>query len=96
MKTIIFFLFLCYIGNIARAQTAATFDSDNIEYAIIKDTDGFVNVRKAPNSTAAVLGKIYKYDIFSCEPSNANWWKVLRVDNHDKSNWLKVLSIKTG
>ncbi|HWD89458.1 MAG TPA: hypothetical protein VG367_15105 [Mucilaginibacter sp.] len=87
MKNIIFFLSFCCIGHVSKALQE--FTSDNIEYAVIKDTDGFVNIRKEPNNTAAILGKVYKYNIFSCEPNGTNWWKVLQVDNHNKSNWLQ-------
>lgn len=89
MKSIILVLFLFGIGFVANAQSQLTFNDDHLQYAIIKDSDGFVNIRKAPDKTAPIVGKIYKYSVFSCEPNKTNWWKILQVDEHDKSYWLE-------
>lgn len=90
MKTIIAFIFLLSLRFSAYAQTEFIL-SDDLTYAVIKDSDGFVNIRKAPNTSSPIVGKIYKYNIFGCETNKTNWWKVLQVqnDNHHKSNWLE-------
>jgi hypothetical protein len=90
MKTIIAFVFLLSLKYSAFAQTEFTLN-DDLTYAVIKDTDGFVNIRKAPNSSSPIVGKIYKNNIFSCETNKTNWWKVLQIryDDHHKSNWLE-------
>jgi hypothetical protein len=89
MKTLIPILGILSIGFSARAQSQFTV-SDNLTYAVIKDPDGYVNVRKDANINAPIAGKINNYSIFSCEPNDkSNWWKVIQVDEHDKSYWLE-------
>jgi hypothetical protein len=90
MKRVILILCLLGLKFSANAQQEFNFD-DDLEYATINDPDGFANLRKAPNSNAEIVGKVYKYNIFSCESTKTNWWKVLCIqpDNHTKSYWLE-------
>ena len=90
MKKSAFFVFIICFSYSAKAQSGYFMD-DNSEYAVIKDTDGFVNIRKAPNNNAPIIGKIKKYEVFMCDRTQTNWWKVLytRYDNHSKSIWLE-------
>ncbi len=47
--------------------------------ALIKDRDGFTNVRKNKNKDSEVVGKLYKNEFFYCIPSNSEqWWLVHR------------------
>jgi len=55
---------------------------DAQNYAIIKDSDGFTNVRKEGNSKSAVVGKIYTGGIFSYE-SDTN-------THARKSEWVEI------
>jgi hypothetical protein len=87
MKTLITILgMLCLVFS-ANAQSKFTI-SDNLYYAVIKDTDGYVNIRKDASINAPIAGKINNYSVFSCEPNDkSNWWKVLQVYENDES-WL--------
>lgn len=44
--------------------------------ALIRDPDGFVNVREAPSPKSRVVLKVLKDEFFLCEPSDADWWPV--------------------
>jgi len=46
------------------------------QIAVIRDPDGFVNVREAPNSKSRVVLKVLKDEFFLCEPCGADWWPV--------------------
>ncbi len=72
------------------AQAKFTFNDDMV-YAVIKDSDSYINVRSAPNNHSPILGKIYKYHVFSCESDKTNWWKALHIeyDANHKSSWLE-------
>ena len=85
MKKFITFISFLLFTCVAFAQDNAIPDPEKSNYAIIKDDDGFVNVRKEPNIAAPIVGKIYKYDLFLCESNNVNWWKVERI-LHNKKN----------
>lgn len=43
---------------------------------MIRDPDGFVNVREAPSLKSRVVLKVVKDELFLCEPSDADWWPV--------------------
>lgn len=90
MRKLFLLISLLSLQYAAFAQTEFTL-GDDLTYAVIKDTDGYVNIRKAPNTSSAIVGKIYKYNVFDCEINKTNWWKVLQVqyDNHHKSSWLE-------
>ncbi|BAU53944.1 SH3 domain-containing protein [Mucilaginibacter gotjawali] len=90
MRKIFLLILLSGLKYVAFAQTEFTL-GDDLTYAVIKDTDGYVNIRKSPNTSSPIVGKIYKYNVFNCEVNKTNWWKVLQVqyDNHHKSSWLE-------
>jgi hypothetical protein len=88
MKPILIILSMLLLSCAAHAQQLQ-FDDDNLVYAVIKDTDGYVNIRQAPSVNAPTVGKIYNNGLFSCEPNKTNWWKVLQVDNNNRSYWLE-------
>jgi hypothetical protein len=69
MKKIILYILFINFCNPTKAQS----------YAIINDKDGFVNVKKAPNVKAAIVGKIHIDEIFGLED-----------DDENKSEWLKI------
>ncbi|MGF7141562.1 SH3 domain-containing protein [Roseimarinus sediminis] len=46
------------------------------ELAMINDPDGFVNVRADKSTESKVLFKIKENDLFLCEPTAENWWKI--------------------
>lgn len=52
------------------------------DYAVIKDKDGFVNVRKEPNAKSEIIGKLYVDDIFSydTESESAGWIEIYKED----------------
>ena len=90
MKTFLIVVFFSCIRFAVHAQNEFHFD-DDLSYATVSDTDGFVNIRMSPNKTSSVIGKIYNYNAFSCEPSKENWWKVLVIDYNgkNKSQWVE-------
>jgi hypothetical protein len=88
MKPILIILSLLFVSCALHAQQLQ-FNDDDLVYAVIKDTDGYINIRKAPSAKAGIVGKIYNNNIFSCQPDKTNWWKVLQVDNHSRSNWIE-------
>jgi len=53
MKTKLIFLLVALTANFALAQIA-----------VIQDKDGYTNVREAPNSSAAIIHKIYENEVF--------------------------------
>jgi hypothetical protein len=81
-------LFLSYAAN---AQQQPQFNDDNLVYAVVKDTDGYVNVRQGSSVNAQIVGKIYNYSVFSCGVNKSNWWKVVLVqtDGQNKSYWVE-------
>jgi hypothetical protein len=83
---LIFFIFL--LGHVANAQKNVSIDQEKSSYAIIKDTDGYVNVRATPNINSAIAGRIYKYQIFLCEPNSTNWWKVEQIKHNSKTEYF--------
>jgi hypothetical protein len=88
MKFIIIISFFISIGYNSLAQQQLAL-GDNASYAIIKDTDGYVNVRDKPDNRASIIGKISRYSIFNCEISNSNWWKIFQSFENEKSYWLE-------
>ena len=88
MKPILIILFLLFLSCVVRAQDLQ-FSDDDLVYAVIKDTDGYVNIRKMPSANAPIVGKIYNYSVFNCQPNGTNWWKVLQVKGGEGSNWLE-------
>ncbi|HEY9000232.1 MAG TPA: SH3 domain-containing protein [Mucilaginibacter sp.] len=89
MKPILIILSLMFLNIVAHAQQQFQFNDDDLVYAVIKDSDGYVNVRKEPSANASIVSKIYTNSIFSCQPNKTNWWKVLQVDNSNRSNWTE-------
>jgi len=83
---LIFFIFL--LGHVANAQENFSIDQEKSSYAIIKDTDGYVNVRATPNINSAIVGRISKYQIFLCEPNSTNWWKVEQIKYNRKTEYF--------
>lgn len=88
MKPILILLSLLFLSCAVDAQELQ-FNDDDLVYAVIKDTDGYVNIRKSPSVNALVAGKIYNNSVFGCQPDKTNWWKVLQVDNNNRSNWTE-------
>ena len=86
MKPILIILSLLFLSPVVHSQELQSND-DDLVYAVIKDTDGYVNVRKAPSANAPIIGKIYNYSVFNCESNGTNWWKVLQVNS--SANWLE-------
>lgn len=83
MKTGILLFLVCCGAITAKGQSFIM--SDDFLYATVKDTDGFVNVRESPGSTAKIKGKIDNYTVFNCEQTGTNWWKVEQIN---EDNWL--------
>ena len=83
MKPILITVFFLALGYSGFAQQEGTSD-DSYGYAVIKDTDGYVNVRKTPAINAPIVGKIYNYSVVGCEFYNSNWWNIvyIRHDSH--------------
>jgi hypothetical protein len=90
MKAIFVFIILWGLCFGAKAQSSF-FSGDDLNYAVIKDTDKYVNIREDPNSHSAILGRINKYNVFSCQTNKSNWWKVLCIeyDSNHKPFWLQ-------
>jgi len=86
MKPILILLSLLFINIVTHAQQQFQFNDDDLVYAVIKDTDGYVNIRNAPSANSPIVGKIYNHSVFSCESNGTNWWKVLQVNG---SNWIE-------
>ncbi len=100
MKVFKLLLFLLFSYSTVTAQS----------YAVIKDKDGFVNVRqeKSPNSRA--VGKIFKDDTFLFDESDkSKWVKIYQQTNHKLlegyisankiyplSRYYSLKTIKTG
>ena len=90
MRLFFSIVFVLILKSAANAQSDFQFN-DDLKYAVIKDADGFVNVRKSPGNQSPIIGKIVKYSVFGCETSKSDWWKILYIkydDNH-KSSWLE-------
>ena len=51
------------------------------EFAVIKDKDGFVNVRKGKSSNSPTVGKLYSLNIFTCKPDQSDWWQIWYAPN---------------
>ena len=84
MKIGILLLFVaCCLTITARAQSFIL--SDDYTYATVKDSDGYVNLRESPNNKAKIIGKIYNYQVFNCEQTGTNWWKVEQIK---EDGWL--------
>ena len=58
-------ILILFIGNLVFGQVA-----------VIKDKDGFTNVRKLPNSKSEIIYKIKDSEIFGYEESGNDWIKV--------------------
>ncbi|MDR0863573.1 MAG: SH3 domain-containing protein [Candidatus Symbiothrix sp.] len=48
-----------------------------VNLGIIKDLDGYTNVREGKQNDSKVLAKIYEGELFAVEKSSENWWKVI-------------------
>jgi|ERR1700744_3616797 len=90
MKPILIFLSLLSLNCAVHAQQQFNFD-DDLVYAIIKDPEGYANLRQAPSVNAPIITKVYNYSVFSCESNKTNWWKVLSIqtDGRNKSYWIE-------
>jgi hypothetical protein len=90
MKRIALLIFISGFIVSAKAQSGYFMDEKS-QYAIAKDTDGFVNIRKSPNKDAPIIGRIYNYNVFTCDATKTNWWKVLYIQpiNQTKSDFLE-------
>lgn len=88
MKPILIILSLLFLSCVAHAQELQ-FNDDDLVYAVIRDSDGYVNIRQKPSVNAHIVGKIYNNSLFSCQPDKTNWWKILQVDNNSRSNWIE-------
>jgi len=88
MKFIITIICFTSIGYGALAQQQLAL-GDDVSYAVIKDTDGYVNVRNKPNNKASIIGKIHNYSIFNCEHNSSDWWKIIQTYENDRSTWLE-------
>jgi len=87
MRTCIFILTISFISLYSKAQ----------EYAIIKDKDGFVNVRKGPNAKSEIIGKLYVDDIFSydTESESAGWVEIYKEDIKKDNSMIEGYIDKT-
>lgn len=85
MKNLIALIFMLVISYSAHGQQAFQL-SEKAVYAVVKDNDGFVNVRKSPGTNAPIVGKIYNYSIFSCDVDKTNWWKVLFIERNNSGS----------
>lgn len=83
MKIGILLFLACCLATVSKSQSFIL--SDNFSYATIKDSDGYVNLRESPNNKAKITGKIYNYQVFNCEQTGTNWWKVEQINEH---GWL--------
>lgn len=56
------------------------------DYAVIKDRDGFVNVRKEPNVKSQVIGQLYIDDLFlyDSESEKSGWIKIYKQNFKDE------------
>ena len=95
MKPILLFVLLLICKQYCSAQKWDM--GDNGVYAVVNDNDGFTNVRAAPNAKASIIGKIYSYQVFTCEANKTNWWPILYVesDSTGKADWLEGFIYKT-
>jgi hypothetical protein len=59
------------------------------ELAVIKDSDGFVNVRLGKSESSRKLFEIRSAEIFVCEPTNENWWHVQKIDGEESGFMYK-------
>ncbi|WP_314298004.1 SH3 domain-containing protein [Capnocytophaga gingivalis] len=66
MKNLLLFLFL--VANISLAQQRYI--------GQINDSDGYTNIRKAPNSKAEIIGKLLKNEYFFYTENPSGWYKV--------------------
>ncbi len=45
-------------------------------YAVIDDADGYTNIREAPNSKSAIVGRVESGHRFRTHPQAGEWWQV--------------------
>lgn len=76
MKRLLSFILLSLIYTTIHAQ----------EFAVIKDKDGFVNVRKEKNKTSPVVGKLYSLEAFTCMPDQSDWWHIWYARDAETGN----------
>jgi hypothetical protein len=76
MKTSALIILLSFLYLFTQAQ----------DCAIIKDKDGFVNVRKEANSKSEIIWKLYNKDIFSYDSeseTNSKWVKIYKQQSNN-------------
>jgi hypothetical protein len=91
MKPILIAFSLLLFSDAVNAQQQQFQFDDDLVYAVIKDPQGYVNIRQAPSVNASVVSKIHNYTVFSCESNKTSWWKILYIqnDSHNKSYWVE-------
>lgn len=74
---------VAFIG-IHSLAVAATEDEgfSSEQLAVIKGTDGFVNVHSRPDSGSDIVLKLQEDEFFVCEPEGADWWRVKDFFGH--------------
>ena len=78
MKEYIFLIIATLISLFSHGQT---------DLAIINDPDGYVNIRVDKNADSEIITTLKEGDLFLCEPTNDNWWK---VDNfHSQTGFVQ-------
>jgi hypothetical protein len=63
------------------------------ELAVIKDPDGFVNVRLGKSESSPKLFGIGSAEIFVCEPTNEDWWHVKSISDTGPEIFVEVQSV---
>ena len=66
------------------------------QLAVIEDKDGYVNIRKEPNSSGVIVGKLTEKDIFWCFEEGNDWYPIdtEATDNNAISGYVHKSRIK--
>jgi hypothetical protein len=91
MKFIITIICFISIGHNSLAQQQLA-PGDGASYAVIKDTDRYVNIRDKPNNKASIIGKIYRYSVFICEPFSSSWWTIRSQAGYINERHIELLT----